>query len=542
MSAKECPETITITSQADIRNASLAACKSDQGFKQLTITTDAEGLSFTNFTGGFNISVVSSPQLQILDFPDLTALQHLHVVDAPALTQIQLSELRASAETLVYPVTYTFTPSISIDNALQFGGLSLPALTALNDLEVAHVPRLQLVSGGLSKITTADSIVSDNVLAYPGLASVGTLQLTGYDGCSYYLPNLSSIVDFSFTNAVNSRLWTAATLKVDGSFVLDTAPYRRAANESTDELIPSRSSSVGNNIDVSNITAVAVNATIRSNADTHIDISKLTTVGGAFSVTNNTNCSIDVTKLTQAGTLSIMDNTDSVIPQLFNLARAESIHLRGNIDTSSGPNILPSLTFVSGTVTIEAWNADFNCSRLVSQQQQGLINNLQCNGTSNGTASTASTPLSPSSSTSALSQSASSGLSSGAWAGIGVGIGLVVIGLLGGAAWLFLYFRRRFAALEASARQTQPPQGPPSSAPDSERPINGDYYQHQHPNHPEIDSTTLSESDYRSSRREVYEVDNSGMKVEKPAYPIDVSYEMFVPPAELPVSQPRRVN
>ncbi|KAI1130869.1 hypothetical protein F5Y10DRAFT_103824 [Nemania abortiva] len=539
MSTRQCPETITITSQADIRNASLAACKQEQGFNQLTIQTGADGLSFDNFTGGFNISVVSSPQLQVLVFPDLTALQHLVVSDAPALTQIELPKLRADAETLVYPVTYTFTPSIEISDALQFGGLSLPALTALGDLEVSHVPRRQLTSGGLSKITTADSIASDNNLAYPGLASVGTLQLTGYDGCSFFLPNLSSVVDFSFTNAVNSKLQTAAALTIDGSFVLDTATYRRTANETTDEFA-SRSSSVGNTIDVSNITTVAVNATIRSNANTHIDISKLTTIGGAFSIMNNTNCTIDVTKLSQAGTLSIVDNTDSVIPQLFNLARADSIHLRGNIDTSSGPNILPSLTFVSGSVTIEAWNADFNCSRLVSQQQQGLINNLQCNGTSNGTSSSLSTPSSPSSAD-ASSQS-SQGLSSGAWAGIGVGIGLVVIGLLGGAVWLFLYFRRRFAALEASASSRQPDPSTIASSPERQAGVGQQQQQYYSPSHPEMDDTTLNDDDYSNSRREIYEVDNSGMKVEKPAYPIDVAHELYVPPAELPVTQPRRFN
>ncbi|KAI0870662.1 hypothetical protein GGS24DRAFT_504555 [Hypoxylon argillaceum] len=522
-----CPETITITSQADIHNASLAPCKQDRGFNQLTIRTAATGLSLDNFTGGFDISVESSPQLQLLLFPSLAALSRLTIASAPALTQIELPALRAAAETLVYPVTYTFTPSLSISDALQFGGLSLPNLTALADLEIRHVPRRQLTSGGLSRITTADSIVSDNAIAYPGLASVGTLQLIGYDGCAFALPNLSSVGDFAFTNAANSRLRTAAALAVDGSFVLDAAAYARAANETTDELVATPAVPVRNAIDVSNITAIGANATIRSNADAHIDISQLATVGGTFSIANNTNCTIDLTKLSQAGSLSIVDNADSVVPQLFNLARAESIHLRGNIDTSSGPNILPSLTFVSGTVSIEAWNADFNCSRLVSQQQQGLINNLQCNGTSNGTSSSSTSPPS-----SPLASSAPSGLSRGAWAGIGVGIALLVLALLGGAAWLIIYFRRRFAALEAASR----PPGPISIE---------QQYQHQHP---ELDTTTLKESDDdRSSstgggggRPAIYEVDDSGAKVEKPAD--DVSHELFVPPAELPVTQPRYLN
>ncbi|KAI0411445.1 hypothetical protein F5X98DRAFT_380758 [Xylaria grammica] len=513
--ARECPATINISSQEDTEDDAFSACTGDQGFNGLVIKTEAEGLGFANFTGGFNISVTASPQLQILSFPDLAALEKLIVADTPALTQISLPELRAEAETLVYPVTYTFTPSISISNALQFGGLSLPALTELGDLVIRHVPRRQLTSGGLRNITTARSITSDNTLEYPSLTSVGTLRLTGYEDCGYFLPNLSSVGDFTFTNALGSRLQTS-TLSVTGSFTLDTSPYPRAANETKFEFPPpSPDVFDANAIDIRNLTSVGANATIESNTNAQIDLSALAAVGGALSITNNTNCSVDLTKLSQAGTLSIIDNVDSTIPRLFNLERADSIHLRGHIDTSSGPNILPSLTFVSGTVTIESWNADFNCSRLVSQQQQGLINNLSCNGTDNGTTTSAPPPSSPS-----TPASSSTGLSTGAWAGIGVGIGLAVIGGLGG--WLFLYFRRRFAALEASAsasplRPPSRPRSPPAT--DNTR--------------ADANTATLTLNDDGSTAR--HEADASGMIVEKDSYYI-VSHELYVLPAELPVS------
>ncbi|KAI1170848.1 hypothetical protein F4777DRAFT_92049 [Nemania sp. FL0916] len=83
-------------------------------------------------------------------------------------------------------------------------------------------------------------------------------------------------------------------------------------------------------------------------------------------------------------TLSVTDNADTTIPWFPALERANDIHLRGNIDKSVGPNIFPSLKAVPGTVTIEAWNSDFNCSKLVSQVQDSIIQHLVCNGTDNG--------------------------------------------------------------------------------------------------------------------------------------------------------------
>ncbi|KAI0521183.1 hypothetical protein F5B22DRAFT_565293 [Xylaria bambusicola] len=542
MSAPQCPERILITKQEDIRDDALAPCTQDQGFNQLTIKTDADSLGFTNFTGGFNISVSSSPGLQVLSFPDLEALQNLRVSDVSSLTQVSLPELRANAKTLVYPVTYTFTPSITISNALQFGGLSLPSLTELGDLVIRHVPRRQTTSGGLSDITSANSITSDNVISFPGLKSVGTLRLTGYEDCGYFLPNLSDVGDFTFTNALGSKLETAA-LAIDGSFTLDTSSYPRAKNESTFDIPPPNLDSVDTNaIDVRNITSIGVNATIHSNANARIDLAGLTTVGGAFSITNNTNCSIDLTKLSQTGALSIIDNVDSAIPRLFNLERADSIHLRGNIDTSSGPNILPSLTFVSGTVTIEPWNTDFNCSRLISQQQQGLINNLHCNGTTS--TSTTSSPPSQSSSSSPP-RGGGGGLSTAASAGIGVGVSLAVIGGLG--IWLFIYFRRRFAALEAHRPPPSPPQSSFSPARGHEDaagwPLPNDSGGSPRPRR-----VTGGESIQEANTSLILEKDGPYIQTSQELYvpvlpaemPVThVSHEMYVPPAELPAGDPR---
>ncbi|KAI0142745.1 hypothetical protein GGR57DRAFT_376857 [Xylariaceae sp. FL1272] len=211
-------------------------CIGTRGFNQVDVEApEAIGLSFTNFTGGINVSVTDNPQLQIPQFSTLSALENLVLDQLPALTQVSLPKLAAGAETLVYPVTYTFTPSISITNALKFGGLSLPSLIALGNLVIQHVPRRRTESGGLSNITTALSILSDNYLSYPGLRSVDNLTLIGYEGCEFSLPNLDFVGDFRFSNALDSQLQTPA-LTINGSFSLDTIRYDRAANETAFEV------------------------------------------------------------------------------------------------------------------------------------------------------------------------------------------------------------------------------------------------------------------------------------------------------------------
>ncbi|KAF2967290.1 hypothetical protein GQX73_g6240 [Xylaria multiplex] len=519
MSDSECPETINIASQRDVRNAA-SACIGDQGFNAVVISTDADGLGFNNFTGGFNISVAASAQLQILSFPDLTTLENLNIVDAPALTQISVPKLRADGETVINGITYNgvnaFTPSITISNALQFGGLSLPALTELGDLVIEHVPRRQLTSGGLSKITAAQSITSDNTLDYPGLTSVATLRLTGYEDCRYFLPNLSSVGDFTFTNALGSNLQTSA-LSVSGSFVLNTSPYRRATNETKFEIPPSVPHTFdASAINIRNLTSVGGNATIESNADARIDLSQLATIGGALSITNNTNSTIDLTKLSQTGALSIVDNVDSTIPRLFNLERADSIHLRGYIDTCVPPRDKTRISTDMRKQILRPKHPALSSLRLRHRDPRALERRLQLLQARLAAPTRPNQqpllqrhlqrhlllplpPLTPSSSSTTTTTQHPS-LSTGAWAGIGVAIALVVIGAAV-AAWLFLHQRPETPA-EAS------------------------------------DATTLTNDDGGGSsavvtRRAIHEADPSRTIVEKDSHYV-VSHELYVPPAELP--------
>ncbi|KAI1376824.1 hypothetical protein F4677DRAFT_75467 [Hypoxylon crocopeplum] len=192
---------------------------------------------------------------------------------------------------------------------------------------------------------------------------------------------------------------------------------------------------------------------------------------GNVSVTNNTSCTIDFDHLTEVGNLFITDNSNTTLPIFPALARVENIHLRGYMNTSLGSNIFPALDLASGTVTVEPWG-NFDCSKLISQQRNGIIHNLICNGTDNGTNNGTvngtgngmgngtgngagnGTGNGTSNGTDNDTNSPSAGLSQGAWAGIGVSIGVVVIGGIVTAVWFAVRWRRLYKDL--SERLTHP--------------------------------------------------------------------------------------
>ncbi|KAF3069764.1 hypothetical protein GL218_07910 [Daldinia childiae] len=176
------------------------------------------------------------------------------------------------------------------------------------------------------------------------------------------------------------------------------------------------------------IYSIGNNLQARNNSGRELDFRQLTTVTGDISIYKNTDCTFNFNQLSDVATLSLVDNVNTTIPWFPWLQRASNIYIRGYIDTSPGPNIFPVLTAVSGNVTIEAWNDDFNCSKLVDQYQNNIIHYLACNGTNNGTGSN--------------TDNASPELSQGTWAGIGVGIGVFVIGTVFGLVLLLLRLKR----------------------------------------------------------------------------------------------------
>ncbi|KAK6956377.1 hypothetical protein Daesc_001654 [Daldinia eschscholtzii] len=191
------------------------------------------------------------------------------------------------------------------------------------------------------------------------------------------------------------------------------------------------------------------------------------------------------------------------------------------IYSSGGPNILPALITVPGNVTIEAWNDDFNCSKLVDQFENGLIHFLSCNGTDNGTKSVL---IVPTESTGISQDNTPSTLSQGAWAGIGVGIGVFAIGMICGIVGLFLRFKRwkkelieRIRQQEAQARQ--------------EHLRDSLEMEHEPPN-----LNLLHESDGTGIMREKPDdhIQEAGGTEVVAEHPDDHIRELPVPPAELP--------
>jgi hypothetical protein len=153
-------------------------------------------------------------------------------------------------------------------------------------------------------------------------------------------------------------------------------------------------------------------------------------------------------------------------------------------------------------VIIEAWNDDFDCSKLVQYRESNIIHTLSCNGTNNGTNN--ATDNTKNNGTDSSSHNPSTGLSKGAWAGLGVAIGLVVIGLVCGLLWLYVHFKSQLRKLMEAKPQ-------------------------------ELNKQEVTENYEEPIRTiETQEVDGTGIIREKPDDSLIV--ELPVRPAELPTS------
>ncbi|TGJ87181.1 hypothetical protein E0Z10_g1602 [Xylaria hypoxylon] len=342
-------------------------------------------------------------------------------------------------------------------------------------------------------VKSARGFEISSCVAIDDLQSADRLHLIGDSGCGYHF-SLSSVLDLTLTNAYNMAL-SLSTLQINNSLLVESSTYPVIGD--TDPL-----SVYQNTIQLGAIASVGSGATITSNENAHVALGRLTSVGESISLRNNTNCTCNFDQISTIGkNLEMIDNVGTTLPLLPNLERAENIHLRGLINTTAGPNIFPALTYVPGTVTVEAWNDDFNCSKLVSQWHDRLINNLICNGTDNGT--TISTPSETNNASATPSQSSNNGLSQGAWAGIGVGVAVIILGFVVALVWVVLHFRKRLNQLAGKEEKLVPIQ----------------YYSEQDPAEPNI--------------RNLQEVHGSSVVHEKPG---DQIYEMLVPPTELPAN------
>ncbi|KAI0533633.1 hypothetical protein GGR58DRAFT_521252 [Xylaria digitata] len=366
-----------------------------------------EILTFNNIEEANGVYVQDSPNLEVLSFPDLARLAALGVYDAPALSNISLPRIQ-SVGLLPFHDGWMVPPhwpgpavdrslvDITIHNAPVLETIEFEFLFGFFGLELIGADSLtQLGPDGYDEgfarmINSSDSVSLDGCFGLSGLKFAEYVRLVGRTDCHYLLVNWPSVVNLTLIDTAGSFLDISFPFPINGSLEASSL-YLSPENSSSYPAAFSYISSIGH----------TANLTSSSNVDLSLIAS------------NNTNCALSFSKLSEVeGNVSITDNSDTMVPWFPDLRRAANIHLRGNIDTSQGPNIFPALTTVPGTVTVEAWNADFNCSQLVKQMQAGIIRNLVCNGT-DGTQSGA--------------DSGSSTLSVGAWTSASAGIGIIVL-------------------------------------------------------------------------------------------------------------------
>lgn len=490
MSESQCPYEVNITTQADVDNWLLSPCI-NQVFPQVNIQNSTGVLNFTTLTTATYITASQNPQLEILEFPLLSRLKKLTISDADSLRRISLPDL--PWDNLSFSdMTSKVIPSFSISDAPAFRQLDVQNMANVRDLSVIR-------SGGfdtavsinardaitdilnfidvLSNITNASQIDIDDCLLLPSIVSVDSISISARSPCFFSLPNLKSAGDI-YLGSISGFSFGPAVPAISGSLKLENSTLR----------------AIGFSTSSTPTSTIGYDANITSNWGSNLDFSSLASVGNSLFLRNNTNCTINFEHLTKvASSLSITDNVNTTIPIFPRLKRVGNITLRGYIDTSHESNIFPALKYASGSITIEPWN-DFNCSKLMSQQRDGIIHSVYCNGTGNGTDDT---DIGRPETSEILYQTA--GLSQGAWAGIGTAIGVVVIVGIWAAIWCTLRFRRLLKDIYEGIK-------PPEARRD-----------------PTVDETPPTDV------RGLHEVSGQGIIREKPD---DHLHEMFALPAE----------
>ncbi|KAI1738144.1 hypothetical protein F4680DRAFT_426235 [Xylaria scruposa] len=482
--------TYTIATQNDIDNLQAEiqgkwpAC-----FTVVNITGATGTLNFTTLNQTGSINVDNSPALEVLSLPEMLSLQSLKIINSTSLTTLIISKISAdSVESTFNSIPFV---SFNITNAPNLSVFNLTSLNSVYGLSLFgyHGP---LGVAGLSNISSASSISTDSRIDLPSLESAQDIQLLGSGSLGY--TRLTSVGSLTLLNAapepftslgLTARNEALPPIQVNKSLTLHTAFGDGNFNQAG----------------LGRIGTVGADLNITAYSNLNVTFGALTAVGATLSLTNNTNCTFGFSRVSSLGDLTLLDNADTVLPLFPQLQMAENIHIRGHIDTSTGPNIFPSLVHVKGDVVIEAWNADFNCSALVSQKDRFLINSLACNGTDNGTDNGTSTSV-PSPLASNPSAPKSTGLSPGALAGIGVSSGLVGIGLIAAVVWFFFHYKRRIDKLNSELAQR-----------------------------PQQSTGGATTEDVMPDTSGLYETNGAGIVREKPD---DHLVEMSVPPSEKP--------
>ncbi|KAK8067306.1 hypothetical protein PG997_014053 [Apiospora hydei] len=163
-------------------------------------------------------------------------------------------------------------------------------------------------------------------------------------------------------------------------------------------------------------------------------------MGGDLNITKNSGIpEMSFSGLTGVKRLYILNNPNSTVPGDFSaLEEADLIHINGIMNTTTNPALFPRLS-KAAEVKIDAWNPDFDCSRLVHMRNTGIIGYLSCNGTNGTTGEDRSGGPNP-------STPRETGLPTPASAGIGVGAGILALGIICVLVWLIMSYRRKLRA------------------------------------------------------------------------------------------------
>ncbi|OTB12779.1 hypothetical protein K445DRAFT_304793 [Daldinia sp. EC12] len=499
--SSECPETISISSQEDVDNTNFT-CASF-----LNLVNATGDLNFSTLTRIVEITVHDSPHLQSLSIPNLTRIYSwFDIKNATSLTNISMPRLGSEGAFLVG------SGAVSSNN-VSVSIVGVPSITDIDFGGYTTFQRLILGDFGsysqqFENITTVFKLALDGCFFLSELENTFDFQATRWKGCLFpgSWSKLRSVMNLTLSDS-DVHFFSGEVQVNETLTITETNGVRFTDRDGRSNGI--RFSAIGSNINMS------------ANADSEFQFERLTNIVGDLFVYNNTNCNLSFEQLSDVSAISMIDNTGTILPRLPKLQSAKSIHMRGRIDTSGGPNIFPALITVPGNVTIEAWNDDFNCSKLVNQFQNGQIHFLSCNGTDNGTESLVVGPIE---STRISQDHPPSTLSQGAWAGIGVGIGVFVIGMICGLVGLFLRSKRWNKELIERIRQ-QETQARQEHLRDSLE------MEHEAPN-----LNLICESDGTGIIREKPDdhlSEAGGIEVVA-EHPDDHIHELPVPPAELP--------
>ncbi|TGJ80753.1 hypothetical protein E0Z10_g8014 [Xylaria hypoxylon] len=424
-----------VTSQDDIDNGLLSKCTTYQG--NILIRNATGTLNFTGQAQAHNISVADCPRLQVLKFPDTYSTYWFEIREVNNLTSVSFP-LRSD------PITFS-GGGISVGANLP--SLSIIGAKSLTTFEVGnstYFGTLTLLDVGLGPATSrdtewfssgsikaAESIEIDSCFDLSSLEDVGTLTVSRVSNCFLPFSSIKSIKNYVLTN-MNDSTALAGFLNGRSAWFVDPPSFRINESIILDSLLlpndPYSLLGYGGDEIVPQVTTVGTDFNITSNANVNFTFDTLTGVGANLVIYNNTNSRFKFDKISTVGSMLLIDNINTTLLWFPALTIANYIHIRGYIDTSVGPNIFPALQSVTGQVVIEAWNDDFDCSKLVQYQQDHMIHYLSCNGMNNGTNSGTKneTNSSTNNGTGGSSHEFNQALSPGAWAGIGVAISVVV--------------------------------------------------------------------------------------------------------------------